>query len=166
MYRCIARYGYRDALLDDVAFEEDLVCSIAEFIRSGRRQDSEDGFGSGEKMAVVEAPSAFAKSIEIWDDGDLTKKCAEVPTKRVRFMVPEIEKEEEAELEELVEARETGMAFILGNCHVKAKAGSSLMKRLAIDVGYDFLRRNSRTPTYMKSFPHASTLEVGMIYHV
>lgn len=167
VYRCIARYGYRDALLDDVAFEEDLICSIAEFIQSGREHHnySDDGFADEEKMAVVGAPSsAFAKCVEIWDDGGSIKKCMEVPTKRVRFVVPEVE--EEGELEELAEARETGMAFILGHCHVKAKAGSSMMKRIAIDVGYDFLRRNSRAPTYIKSFPHASTLEVGMIYHV
>ncbi|CAA0828499.1 Potassium transporter 8 [Striga hermonthica] len=89
------------------------------------------------------------------------------PRKRVRFVVPESPQEGgRVELEELVEAREAGMAFILGHCHVKAKPGSGLVKRLAVNVGYDFLRRNSREPTYASSFPRASTLEVGMVYHV
>ncbi|XP_047974553.1 potassium transporter 8-like isoform X1 [Salvia hispanica] len=161
VYRCIARYGYHDALLDDAAFEEDLVCTIADFIRSEwshHNKHSEDGFESNEKMTVVGRPSSFS----VGDDSE----DAEVPMKRVGFVVPEIDKRGEAEVEELMEAREAGMAFILGHCHVKAKAGSGLMKRIAIDVGYDFLRRNSREPTYMKSFPCASTLEVGMIYHV
>ncbi|TYG52499.1 hypothetical protein ES288_D09G032900v1 [Gossypium darwinii] len=33
LYRCIARYGYRDIHKDDIEFEKDLTCSIAEFIR-------------------------------------------------------------------------------------------------------------------------------------
>ncbi|KAK1297209.1 Potassium transporter 2 [Acorus calamus] len=36
------------------------------------------------------------------------------------------------------------MAFIMGHSHVRAKSGSGLVKRLAIDYGYDFLRRNCR----------------------
>ncbi|KAH6834411.1 Potassium transporter family protein [Perilla frutescens var. hirtella] len=174
VYRCIARYGYRDILLDDVAFEEDLVCSLVDFIRRDGL-DSHDGFENEEKMAVVGTPSAFAKCIKIWeedDDGDEDSSSADVPMKKVRFVIPEsksspeIDKHVEAELQELMEAREAGMAFILGHCQVKAKAGSSAIKRIAIDVGYDFLRRNSRAPTYTSSFPNASTLEVGMIYHV
>lgn len=168
VYRCIARYGYRDILLDDVVFEEDLVCSIAEFIRRERKDHDHSLEHDEEKMTVVGRPSLFAECIKIWDDED---SCvpAEVPMKKVRFLIPEspgMNKQAEAELQELMEAREAGMAFILGHSHVKAKAGSSLMKRIAINGGYDFLRRNCREPTYIASFPHASTLEVGMIYHV
>ncbi|CAL9773892.1 unnamed protein product, partial [Musa acuminata subsp. burmannicoides] len=35
VYRCIARYGSHDIHKDDLEFEKDPVCSIAEFIRSG-----------------------------------------------------------------------------------------------------------------------------------
>uniref|UniRef100_A0A2P2N6Q2 K+ potassium transporter C-terminal domain-containing protein n=1 Tax=Rhizophora mucronata TaxID=61149 RepID=A0A2P2N6Q2_RHIMU len=65
-----------------------------------------------------------------------------------------------------MEARDAGMAFILGQLYVRAKTGSSWMKRLVINYGYDFLRRNSRGPTYALNIPRASTLEVGMVYYV
>lgn len=198
VYRCIARYGYRDTIIDDVEFEKDLVCSIAEFIRSEAPESN--GFGHDkemisngfvqdlereDKMAVIGTTSSHPKgaSVRMWDedeDGDEEEeetsttelkeiKSPEVPRKRVRFLVPEsprMDRDARVELQELMEAREAGMAFILGHCYVKAKSGSSLVKRMTINVGYDFLRRNSRAPTYASSFPRASTLEVGMVYHV
>ncbi|KAI3452406.1 hypothetical protein Pfo_009071 [Paulownia fortunei] len=182
VYRCIARYGYRDSLMDDVQFEKDLVCSIAEFIQSEGPDcnGSVNDLENEEKMAVIGTTSTHAKGIKMWDDDeDMSEATSttelreisspEVPRKRVRFLVPEspqIDREARVELQELMEAREAGMAFILGHCYVKAKTGSSLIKRIVINVGYDFLRRNSRAPTYASSFPRASTLEVGMIYHV
>ena len=68
------------------------------------------------------------------------------------------------ELHELCEAREAGTAFILGHSHVQTKPGSSLLKKLAVGVGYNFLRRNCRGPDVVLRVPPASLLEVGMVY--
>lgn len=182
LYRCIARYGYRDIHKDDLEFERDLFCSIAEFIRSEKPQCSlgiEDVECDG-KMTVVGTTSSNLDGIRMCeDDGDFSQmagtselkelKKPEKLRKRVRFVVPEspqIDTDTREELQELMDAREAGMAFILGHCYVRAKSGSSLMKRLVINLGYDFLRRNSRGPTYALGIPCASTLEVGMIYLV
>ncbi|KAM6549853.1 hypothetical protein CsatB_021529 [Cannabis sativa] len=183
LYRCIARYGYHDIHKDDLEFEKDLVRSIAEFIRSERPEcdmrleESE----SDEKMTVVGTASSNLKGIRLSEDGgDCSERAgtsAELQEirspkkvrKRVRFVLPEsprIDRETQKELQELMEAREAGMAFILGHSYVRAKSGSGFMKRLVINIGYDFLRRNFRGPSYALSFPHASTLEVGMVYHV
>ncbi|KAL3346851.1 hypothetical protein AABB24_025342 [Solanum stoloniferum] len=181
VYRCIARYGYRDIHMDDVEFEKDLVCSIAEFIRSeGRGQSFEavEDIDANERLTVIGTTSTHIDGIRICEDnGELTHvdtemieiSSPELPRKRVRFLVPEspeMDLSVREELQELMEAREAGMAFILGHCYVRAKSGSSLIKKLVINIGYDFLRRNCRGPTYALSFPQASTLEVGMIYHV
>lgn len=181
-YRCIARYGYRDIHLDDVEFERDLVCSIMEFIRS-ERQESITGLedsGDDEKMTVVGTSSSYYMNRRMCEEdvdfsemagtSDFTEiESPETPMKKVRFLVPhspEIDTGVREELQELMEARESGIAFILGHCYVRAKRDSSFIKKAVINVGYDFLRRNSRGPTYALSFPRASTLEVGMIYHV
>nr|ABF85693.1 putative high-affinity potassium transporter 1 [Nicotiana rustica] len=178
VYRCIARYGYRDIHMDDVEFEKDLVCSIAEFIRSeGPAQSFEtvEGIDDNEKLTVIGTTSTHVDGVTMCEDVDtkdtemIEISSPEVPRKRVRFLVPEspqMDLSVRAELQELMEAREAGMAFILGHCYVRAKRGSSLIKKLVVDIGYDFLRRNCRGPTYALSFPRASTLEVGMIYHV
>ncbi|KAL6143315.1 hypothetical protein ACLB2K_054010 [Fragaria x ananassa] len=183
LYRCIARYGYRDVHKDDMEFEKDLICSIAEFIRSDRPECSvkPETLEDDEKLTVVGTSSSNLDGVRLSvDEADFseiasTSELIEIrPTtekvrKRVRFVVPEtpqIDRDTVDELQELMEAREAGMAFILGHSYVKAKRGSSLMKKLVINFGYDFLRRNFRGPAYALSIPHASTLEVGMVYHV
>ncbi|KAK1567181.1 hypothetical protein Q3G72_008992 [Acer saccharum] len=181
LYRCIARYGYRDVHRDGLEFEQDLVCSIAEFIRSEKPECNVGilDMEHDERMTVVGTTSSNLDGIRFCEDEELSEmvgssevkevKYPETVKKRVRFVVPEsprIDLNAQEELQELMDAREAGMSFILGHCYVKAKRGSSLMKRLVINLGYDFLRRNSRGPSYAMSIPHASTLEVGMIYHV
>uniref|UniRef100_A0A5B6YFR3 Potassium transporter n=1 Tax=Davidia involucrata TaxID=16924 RepID=A0A5B6YFR3_DAVIN len=185
IYRCIVRYGYRDVHKDDQEFEKDLVCSIAEFIRTGRPGSNgvdEDLTRDVEKMTVVGTPSTHAKGIQVCEDNvdnaesAGTSELREIPSppvihprKRVRFVTPEspkIDTGAQEELRELMEAREAGVAYILGHSYVKAKQGSSLLKKFVINFGYDFLRRNCRAPAYALSVPHVSTLEVGMVYHV
>lgn len=198
LYRCIARYGYRDVNMDDVGFENDLICCIAEFIRTertgaGAGTDIDTDIGNGVrhlledsdndgKMTVFGTASTNAEggirmcSDESSDSSELKEVAVTVaspspqlPRKRVRFVLPESPQMDTGvreELRELMEAREAGLAFIRGHCYVKAKRGSSLMKRFVINFGYDFLRRNSRGPTSNLRFPQASTLEVGMVYLV
>lgn len=173
LYRCIARYGYRDVHKDDMEFEKDLICSIAEFIRS---DTSEYGLGLGSfeedtKMTVVGTSSSNSEGVKMSEDDSELKevKSPEKVKKRVRFVVPDsprMDNDTREELLELMEAKEAGMAFIMSHSYVRAKRGSSWIKKVVINYGYDFLRRNSRGPTYALSLPHASTLEVGMIYHV
>ncbi|KVI05608.1 potassium transporter 6 isoform X2 [Cynara cardunculus var. scolymus] len=186
VYRCIVRYGYRDIHKDDVEFEKDLVCSIAEFIRKqkdettpdGKRVDGEVG-NDDEVMTVVGTPSTHLEGVHMCTDGQDGPGAPEVqeirtaPTnqvkKRVRFVVPDSPKMNDgsrAELRDLMEAREAGVAYILGHSYVKAKQGSGLVKKMVINLGYEFLRRNSRPSTDSLTVPHASTLEVGMVYHV
>uniref|UniRef100_A0A7N0U031 Potassium transporter n=1 Tax=Kalanchoe fedtschenkoi TaxID=63787 RepID=A0A7N0U031_KALFE len=70
------------------------------------------------------------------------------------------------ELEDLFAAHQAGVAFILGHSHVQAKQGSSLLKKLAIDYAFNFLRRNCRGPDVFLKVPPVSLLEVGMVYVV
>ncbi|KAL9240930.1 hypothetical protein vseg_015095 [Gypsophila vaccaria] len=181
IYRCIARYGYRDFHKDDVEFENDLVCSIAEFVRSesSARYVEKEG-----KMIVIGTRDTHVDGIRVQDDVDMdddavnhpeSPELQEIgpptrkPRKRVRFMLPDsqkIEDDAKEELEDLIEAKESGVAYIIGDAHVRAKPRSSWLKKIVINFVYDFLRRNSREPAYPLSVPHASTLEVGMICHV
>ncbi|KAI8032349.1 Potassium transporter 2 [Camellia lanceoleosa] len=97
-----------------------------------------------------------------------------VVERRVRFAIDnnseyarsELNTQLQEELQDLLEAQQSGTAFILGHSHVKAKQGSSIMKRLAINFGYNFLRRNCRGPDVALKVPPVSLLEVGMVYVV
>uniref|UniRef100_A0ACD5ZC34 Uncharacterized protein n=1 Tax=Avena sativa TaxID=4498 RepID=A0ACD5ZC34_AVESA len=189
IYRCIVRYGYHDVQMDDQEFEKDLVCSVAEFIRSGGGASNCKANGGAtsdgalekdeERMSVVASGSMRMLEEEGVGAAEGTVGPSRAGAgagaemgvrKRVRFVLPAASPRPNAgvqeELRELTDAREAGMAFILGHCYVKAKSGSSFFRRFVINFGYDFLRRNSRGPTYAVTVPHASTLEVGMIYYV
>lgn len=95
--------------------------------------------------------------------------------RRVRFAIDnesevdswgEMDAQLQEELEDLYAAQQAGTAFVLGHSHVKAKQGSSMLKRLAINYGYNFLRRNCRGADVSLKVPPASLLEVGMVYIV
>ncbi|KAG6715960.1 hypothetical protein I3842_04G023200 [Carya illinoinensis] len=160
LYRCIARYGYH------------LVCSIAEFIRSeGPAYDvGTEDVVNDEKMTVVGTSSSNVEGIRVCeDDGNVgemagTSELREINSpkrvrKRVRFVVPkspQIDVDAREELRELMDAREAGMAFIMGHSYMRAKKGSSLTKKVVINL----------EPTFALNIPYASTLEVGMVYHV
>ncbi|KAL2928578.1 Potassium transporter 6 [Bienertia sinuspersici] len=184
----VLMYGLKSgSSWDDVEFENDLVCSIAEFIRAESSKinglKGESDKENDEKMTVVGSPSTYVDGIRMHEDMDDnnnedipgTSELKEIrsplttPKKRVRFSLPESPKMENVareELQDLMEAREAGIAYILGHAHVKAKHNSNWFKKLVINVGYDFLRRNCRAPSYPLSVPHASTLEVGMICQI
>ncbi|XP_030521167.1 potassium transporter 6-like [Rhodamnia argentea] len=186
IYRCIVRYGYRDVHKDDVEFERDLVCSIAEFIRSqGMGAAAGNGGFPKEdgKMTVVGTCSSHPDGIQMSEDekdmAELTSSSEQTEIKspppqarsrkKVRFIVPgspKMDPEAMEELRALMEAREAGIAYILGHYYVRAKRGSGLIRRLVIDLGYSFLRRNSRAPTHAMNTPHASSIEVGMVCHI
>ncbi|VAI60485.1 unnamed protein product [Triticum turgidum subsp. durum] len=176
LYRVIVRYGYRDVQQDDLEFEKDLINSIAEFIRSGG--SDQNGFVEGsEKLSSISSGA-----IPLWEeDGDgevdgpaspnkeINQQTVVPQRKQARFVLPksaQVDAEARSELQDLMDAREAGMSFILGHSHMKAKSGSSFVKRIVINFFYEFLRRNSRGPSYAANIPHASTLEVGMVYQV
>ncbi|KAJ0675141.1 putative potassium transporter [Helianthus annuus] len=169
VYRCIVRYGYRDVHKDDVEFEKDLVCSIAEFIKKEKDSCIPDGDGKpGNDEEVMRVVGTHVEIRTECEDGPEVEEIKPV-RKRVRFVVPEspeMDNDSRGELRDLMEAREAGVAYILGHSYVKAKQGSSFVKKIVINLGYEFLRRNSRSSTDALTVPHASTLEVGMVYHV
>ncbi|XP_024990784.1 potassium transporter 2 isoform X1 [Cynara cardunculus var. scolymus] len=104
---------------------------------------------------------------------DIIEMVPQIKRKRVTFAVEDHDEVDapkhvqmREELEDLLGGQQSGTAFILGHSHVKAKHGSSILKRLAINFAYNFLRRNCRGPDVALKVPPASLLEVGMVYVV
>jgi KUP system potassium uptake protein len=177
LYRVVVRYGYRDVQPDALEFEKALVSCIAEFIRSGgcdKNGHPEGADSPYEMLSIVSEGLAFQEEVDGSSESSAPKentKSDKLPSKskRVRFVLPEnaqVDREVRAELQELTEARGAGMSFIMGRSHMKAKSGSSLIKRIAINLVYEFLMRNSRGPAYAANVPHVSTIEVGMVCQI
>ncbi|KAI4375428.1 hypothetical protein MLD38_013294 [Melastoma candidum] len=194
MYRCIVRYGYKDIQRDDGDFENLLIQSIAEFIQmeamepqfSGSETSSHDG-----RMAVISTRTIRLNSSLVISEAEEFDPINSVPSSKsptlqslrpayedenpqvrrrlTRFKLPPNQGMDPAvrdELLELIEAKEAGVAYIMGHSYIKARRSSSFLKKLVIDVGYSFLRKNCRGPAVVLNIPHISLIEVGMIYYV
>eukprot|EP00257_Ricinus_communis_P013471 XP_015570904.1 potassium transporter 4 isoform X2 [Ricinus communis] len=193
MYRCIVRYGYKDIQKDDGDFENKLIQSIAEFIQM---EAVEPQFSSSEspsldgRMAVMSTRSVQSSLSLIVTEADIisidsiqsSKSLTlqslrsaydddnpQIRRRQVRFQLPPnpaMDPSVREELMDLIEAKEAGVAYIMGHSYVKARRTSSFLKKLAIDMGYSFLRKNCRGPAVALNIPHISLIEVGMIYYV
>ncbi|XP_035846088.1 potassium transporter 2 isoform X1 [Helianthus annuus] len=104
---------------------------------------------------------------------DIVETDPQIIRRRVTFSVDDhndsdepTDRQMKEELQDLLDAQQSGTAFILGHSHVETKQGSSVSKRLAINFAYNFLRRNCRGPDVVLKVPPASLLEVGMVYVV
>ncbi|CAK7335851.1 unnamed protein product [Dovyalis caffra] len=160
LYRCIVRLGYKDARKDTHAFETDLIETVAEFLQ--RHGDDSDARDSGSEMTLHQQ-----ESNHLLDDVSMrfengSGAGSETRHKRVRFRGVGSRKE----LEELEDAREAGMAYMMGNTCVLAMETSSPVKKFVINIVYGFLRRNCRSPSTALGVPHTSLIEVGVAYHV
>ncbi|THU68222.1 hypothetical protein C4D60_Mb08t01640 [Musa balbisiana] len=186
-YRCIVRYGYRDVHQDVDSFESELIASLADFIQleasfSGQRSSElmdgyEDGLTvigrslltCGRNYNTVSSTPGGTMTGELASEENAIELAPASAGKKVRFFLeenshPALSEPAREELNDLLAARESGCAFMLGHSHVQASPGSSIMKKLAIDVAYNFLRRNCRGPDVALRVPPASLLEVGMVY--
>ncbi|XP_027348864.1 potassium transporter 4 isoform X1 [Abrus precatorius] len=194
MYRCIVRYGYKDFQRDDGDFENHLIQSIAEFIQmeavepqfSSSEASSLDGRMAvissrnlesasslivselediGVDISIPSSRSVTLRSLQsVYDD-----ETPQVRRRRVRFQLPNNPSMDPAvreELLDLIQAKDAGVAYIMGHSYVKARKSSSFLKKLVVDIGYSFLRKNCRGPAVALNIPHISLIEVGMIYYV
>ncbi|KAH6809323.1 K+ uptake transporter 3 [Perilla frutescens var. frutescens] len=192
MYRCIVRYGYKDLQGDDGNFENLLIQSIAEFIQMEAVEPqfaTPDNVSYDGRMAVISSQNSGSSTLivsnEEFDGGDSIQSSKsltlqslrsaydeenpQMRRRHVRFQLPQspgIDPAVREELSDLIEAKEAGVAYIMGHSYVKARRSSSFLKKLVVDFGYSFLRKNCRGPSVALHIPHISLIEVGMIYHV
>ncbi|CAK7349524.1 unnamed protein product [Dovyalis caffra] len=186
IYRCIVRYGYCDQVRDTDDFEEQIIGSIGEFI-SLEESDYESLTPNEGRMMIVGKPLLDRKALIPTDDtnlvsssanvannetvastvGDLIERNTPIRRKKVRFLMrensPEMRVSVREELQELINARESGTAYILGQSHLTVRDGSNFLKTFLI-MAYVFLDKNCREPPVALKIPHAALVEVGMVY--
>lgn len=195
IYRCIVRYGYRDSVRDTDDFEDQIISSIVEYITreeldyealnspegkmivvGGLVEDGNSAFiPMDETISTISSSSATeSKRYLLHDPSGSTSVGATIANppgnrKRVRFLVPAKSPQMHAwvreELQEMIDARESGTAYFLGQSHLVARKGSNLLKKMLIMV-YVFLVRNSREPPVALNIPNAALLEVATIYTI
>ncbi|XP_047338717.1 potassium transporter 1-like [Impatiens glandulifera] len=89
--------------------------------------------------------------------------------RKVRFMLPPVSPKISGavreELQHLVDARESGTAYFMGQSHLSTRNGSGLLKKCLVKI-FAFLDKNCREKPVALNIPHAALVEVGMVYNI
>ncbi|KAK9091461.1 hypothetical protein Sjap_024638 [Stephania japonica] len=176
MYRCIVRFGYCDPLRDTNDFEDQLIHSIADFI-SMEGNNSETMASPDGSMTIIGDPTLEQHALIPLNEINISvvpssssphKDHRPKPVRRkVKFSLspekPIMQESVREELQELVDARESGTTYFLGQAHLSVREGPNFLKKLLI-MTYVFLDKNCREPPVALNIPHAALVEVGLVY--
>lgn len=181
MFRCIARYGYKDLIKEDHhKFEQSLVESLDKFLRREAQElaleinpvglefdDDEDvrfrDTGAPAGVGELQVPLLSDQRL---DDSSTSSIKENVSTLPSSSMPSDEDPSLEYELAALNEAMESGFTYLLSHGDVRARKNSWFMKKLVINYFYAFLRRNCRAGSANMSVPHMDIIRVGMTYMV
>ncbi|KAE9595569.1 hypothetical protein Lal_00030966 [Lupinus albus] len=184
IFRCIARYGYKDVRKENhQTFEQLLMESLEKFIRreaqersleSDRNDDSisEDEY-SGSRVLIAPNGSVYSLGVPLLADFTETNipifeasTSEDVNPQFPNPLVLDAEQSLERELSFIRKAKESGVVYLLGHADIRARKDSWFMKKLVINYFYAFLRNNCRRGNANLSVPHSHLMQVGMTYMV
>ncbi|KAF2564041.1 hypothetical protein F2Q70_00017741 [Brassica cretica] len=175
MFRCVARYGYRDLHKKDDNFEKRLFESLFLFIRLESMMegcsDSDDYSICGSRQQQQpHRDGNETRNLETFDTFDSVESVmAPVGvTKRTSHTVTGSSQMSGGgdEVEFINGCRDAGVVHIMGNTVIRARREARFYKRIAIDYVYAFLRKICRENSAIFNVPQESLLNVGQIFYV
>lgn len=162
MFRCIVRYGYKDLQQENYDFENTVVSAIVQFVETEEENELFREAGDSD-IEVLHTPEHSLKGSNCKENLKQSSSDTHMSKSGIRCSENFLLKDESLEI---LKAKESGIAYIIGHSYAKAKKSSSVLKKFAINFVYAFLSKNCRDPQVVLNVPHISLLEVGMIYHV
>ncbi|XP_058723393.1 potassium transporter 10-like isoform X1 [Vicia villosa] len=176
IFRCVARYGYKDLHKKDDDFEKKLFHNLFMFVRLESMMEG----CSDSEYSLCEPQTEQSRDFMLnnngntnsLSNGDLTISSVDsiVPARspahvNVTFQSSSHYSEVD-EYEFLSNCREAGVVHILGNTVVVASRDSRFYKKIAVDYIYAFLRKICRENSVIFNIPHESLLNVGQVFYV
>ncbi|KAH1145697.1 hypothetical protein GLYMA_15G053400v4 [Glycine max] len=184
IFRCIARYGYKDVRKENhQTFEQLLIESLEKFIRREAQErslesdgdddtDSEDEYPNS-RVLIAPNGSVYSLGVPLLADFKGTSNpILEASTSDVISpvstdpLVFDAEQSLESELYFIHKAKESGVVYLLGHGDIRARKDSWFIKKLVINYFYAFLRKNCRRGITTLSVPHSHLMQVSMTYMV
>ncbi|KAJ4973962.1 hypothetical protein NE237_007136 [Protea cynaroides] len=180
MFRCVARYGYKDVRKEDHNnFEQLLIESLQKFLRREAQdlalenslietefdnvsERSRDSGILGSDVEELQIPLMQDQRTE----GETSSSGETAIMLPSSIMSSDEDPSLEYELSALREAMDSGFTYLLGHGDVRAKKESWFLKKLVINYFYAFLRRNCRAGAANMSVPHMNIMQVRMTYMV
>ncbi|KAK3015082.1 hypothetical protein RJ639_007469 [Escallonia herrerae] len=176
MFRCVARYGYKDLHKKDDEFENKLFDNLFTFVRL---ESMMEGCSDSEEYSLYGQQTQQSRDFLLKDNANtyssntISSADSIVPVRSpvqagntVSSLGQDSNQTEVGELEFLTSCRDAGVVHILGNTVVLASRGSRIYKKIAIDYIYAFLRKICRENSVIFNVPHESLLNVGQIFYV
>lgn len=177
MFRCVARYGYKDIRKEDHhMFEQLLVASLEKFLRREAQElsleistpiidEDDDEFvspqsGVDELQVPLLSDEGAHRSRASTSEGSFLLHPSNT------FPSEDDDTSLEYEIAALREAMDSGFTYLLAHGDVRARKESWFLKKLVINYLYGFLRRNCRAGAANLSVPHMNIIRVGMTYMV
>ncbi|XP_040967537.1 potassium transporter 7 isoform X2 [Gossypium hirsutum] len=185
LFRCIARYGYKDVRKENhQAFEQLLMESLEKFIRREAQQrqlesDGDEDADSEEDTSfsrVLVDPNGSVYSLGVpllaefrgssnsISEASISEEVN--PSSPASPSISDAEHSLERELSFIRQAKESGVVYLLGHGDIRARKDSWFIKKLVINYFYAFLRKNCRRGIANLSVPHSHLIQVGMTYMV
>ncbi|KAL5975769.1 putative potassium transporter 11 [Asimina triloba] len=180
MFRCVARYGYKDLHKKDENFEKMLFDSLFVFVRlesmmegcsdseeyslyGQQTEKSIDGFlpGNGNTVSSFAVDMTQSSQDSIVPVNTPLRASSLLRSSGNTSSLTEVD-----ELEYLNSCRDAGVVHILGNTVVRARRDSNFIKKIAVNYIYAFLRRICRENSVIFNVPHESLLNVGQVFYV
>ncbi|XP_047333694.1 potassium transporter 7-like [Impatiens glandulifera] len=178
IFRCIARYGYKDVRKENhQTFEQLLIESLEKFIRreaqersleSDGDEDSENEESSFSRVLIAPNGSVYSLGIPLLTDYDASASSAGGGNSNSNNRAEAADEEQsiDKELSFIRKAKESGVVYLLGHGDIRARKESWFIKKLVINYFYAFLRKNCRRGIANLSVPHSHLVQVGMTYMV
>ncbi|XP_044509132.1 potassium transporter 11-like isoform X2 [Mangifera indica] len=181
MFRCVARYGYRDLHKKDEDFEKKLFDNLFLFVRLEAMME---GCSDSDIYSLYEQQTEQSREgLLNNDNGNTTCSMTGLTISSVDSIMPAMKsplhanntvrsssqmssQTETEELEYLNGCRDAGVVYILGNTVVRARRESKFCKKIAINYIYAFLRKICRQNSVLFNVPHETLLNVGQILYV
>ncbi|KAF5765454.1 putative potassium transporter [Helianthus annuus] len=184
MFRCVARYGYKDLHRKDDEFEKKLFDNLFTFVRL---ESMMEGGSDSDEYSLYGQQTQGSRDFLLRDNTnnnnnnnnnntfssvvDLTVSSCDsiVPANVINSGMSSGQVSSHTEIDEmefLTNCKDTGVVHIMGNTIVRARRDSPFYKKLSIDYVYAFLRKMCREHSVIFNVPHESLLNVGQVFYV
>ncbi|RZS01518.1 hypothetical protein BHM03_00031384 [Ensete ventricosum] len=170
MFRCVARYGYKDLHKKDDDFEKMLYDSLSLFVQleimmEGYSDSDEYSLSTQQQMIENGDNNMLSSNVDhSYSSYDIQPALSQ--GSNIVRSSGQTSQTISDELEFLNRCKEAGVVHILGNTMVRARRESGIVKRVAVNYIYAFLRRICRENSVIFNVPHESLLNVGQIYYI
>ncbi|XP_028759244.1 potassium transporter 10-like [Neltuma alba] len=179
IFRCVARYGYKDLHKRDEDFERKLFDNLFIFVRL---ESMMEGCSDSDYSLPGRQTQQSRDDLMLNNNGNTVSSLVDFTISSVDSIVPARSPfhvnntlgssgqssgpTEVDELEYLKSCMDAGVVHILGNTVVRARRDSKFYKKIAVDYIYAFLRKICREHSVIFNIPHESLLNVGQIFYV